>query len=136
MTSPRHSERFAARQEGTTMHERTRMMIEAYIPSPPDPTLGFNEYYYLQSTWGGDRVIRVHVSDIYPYRDGTEYGIYQSRGGRDVRIDVGYGDPFRGARMCDLYDNKQDCRDRTHSMYDGWQSLRAAQEKEGVIQEL
>lgn len=112
------------------MDERTRMMIEAYIPSPPDQTLEFGEYYYLQSTWGGDKVIRVRVLDIFPGKDGTEYGIYQRRGGRAVRIDAGWGDPFRGVQMCDLYDNKQDCRNRTHSINDDWHALRRIQEAE------
>lgn len=109
------------------MDDLTRRMIEAYLPSPPDPTLKPNEYYYRQSTLGGDRVIRVFALDVYPCRDGTEYGIYQNRGGQLRRIDVGYGDPFRGARMNELYDNKQDCIDQTHMMADDWERLREIQ---------
>ena len=107
------------------MDDRTRRMIEAYIPSAPDPSLRACEYYYLQ----GNRVIRVWVHDILPYRDGTEYGIYQERAGHLVRIDAGYGDPLRGVRMGYLYDNKEDCRDQTHSWYDNWESLRFIQRK-------
>lgn len=108
------------------MDERTRRMIEAYIPSPPDETLEEGEYYYLQNS----RVIRVRPLDVLPLHDGTEYGIYQQQGNRLVKIDAGYGDPFRGVRMSYLYDNKQDCRDCTHSMCDRWEELRRIQRDE------
>lgn len=95
-----------------------------YCPHEPDPTLEDEEYYYLQSTQAGERVIRVFALDVLPHRDGTEYGIYQRRGTRLVRVDTGYGETDRGARKSDLYDNAQDCRDRTHMMYEDWQTLR------------
>lgn len=101
--------------------------ISYYLPHDPDPTLDLNEYYWLQYTngaTGNPRVIRVYALDILPHKDGTEYGIYQMRGGRLQWVDVGYGDDTRGARMGDLYDNKQDCRDQTHGAVDWWPSLR------------
>lgn len=98
-------------------------LIETCIPSPRDETLGFDEYYYLQTTSAGERVIRVEIRDILPLHDGTEYGIYQ--GGR--RIDAGYGTPFRGVKMHDLYDNKDDCRNQTHYWCDEWERLRLLQ---------
>lgn len=107
------------------MDERTRMMVEAYIPSPRDETLEPGEYYYRQDTARGPRVIRVFALDCLPTRDGWEYRIYQQRGGRLVWVDArGDGDPNRGVRKCDLYDNKDDCRDGTHPVYDGWEELR------------
>ena len=57
--------------------ERTRQMIEMYLPNPPDPELNDGEYYYLQSTMKGEQVIKVYPLDIFPVRDGTEYGIAQ-----------------------------------------------------------
>jgi len=107
------------------MTERQRQMIEDYIPNPRDESLGFNEYYYLQYTSsGGERVIKVRVHEILPHDDHMEYGVYTKSG----RIDV--GDPFRGVRKHDLYDNKEDCRNQTHLMWDDWEELRALQERE------
>ena len=79
------------------------------------------------------RVIKVYPLDIFPVKDGTEYGIYTKRGGRLVRLDAGYGDPLKGVRMHDLYDNKQDCRDRAHNTCEEWQELREIQKKEGLL---
>lgn len=110
------------------MTDREQQMIEAYIPSPRDETLGFGEYYYLQTTSTGDRVIRVTVHDILPHEDGTEYGIYQGH----RRIDAGYDDWSRGVRMHDLYDNREDCKNFTHMMYDGWEHLRELQRREAT----
>ena len=101
-------------------------MIEGYIPSPPDPSLDPGEYYYLQN----NRVIRVWICDILPYANGTEYGIYQERAGQLVRIDAGYGDPNHGVRMSQLYDNKDDCREQTHLLYDHWENLRFIQRRD------
>ena len=112
------------------MDERTRRMIAEYIPHPRDPELDDGKYYYLHETMGGARVIRLYALDILPHREGVEYGIYQQRGGRLVRIDSGWGDPSRGVRMHDLYDNRDDCRDRTHYFLDSWEQLRDA-ESEG-----
>lgn len=105
--------------------------IRYYLPHDPDPTLEDNEYFYMQETTGGPRVIRVFTMDVLPTKDGgTEYGIYQRRGCHYLRVDAGYGNPFRGVRMSELYDNKQDCRDRTHWMCEYWPKLREKQ-KEG-----
>lgn len=107
--------------------ERTKEMISYYIPNPPDPTLPDGAYYWLQYTageTGKPRVLVVYPLDILSRHEGTEYGIYQQRGGRLCRIDAGYGDPYRGVRMYDLYDNKQDCIDQTHMGEDSWESLR------------
>lgn len=112
--------------------ERTRKMIESYLPNPPDPSLGFGEYYYLQEGMAS-RVIKVYALDILPCRDGDEYGIYKKHGNNLVRVDAGYGDPLRGVRKSALYDNKEDCRNREHSMYDGWEYLREIQREEGLI---
>lgn len=112
--------------------ERTRRMIEEYLPSPPDRSLGFMEYYYRQCTMGGERVIRVTVKNIFPSEqdDGLEYDIYQKKGSDYVRIDSGWNNPFRGVRMSDLYDNKEDCRNQTHPWADNWEELRQMQQEE------
>ena len=112
--------------------ERTRKRIESYLPNPPDPNLEFGEYYYLQEGTTS-RVIKVYALDILPHKDDVEYGIYQKHGNKLVRVDAGYGDPYRGVRMSNLYDNKEDCRNREHSMYDGWEHLREIQREEGLI---
>lgn len=115
------------------MDDRIRRMIEAYIPSPPDPTLDTGEYYYCRETAGGDRIIRVFALDILPHRDGVEYGIYQLRGLRMCRVDArGDGDRNRGVPMSALYDNYQDCKDQTHYMYDRWELLRERQREEST----
>lgn len=107
------------------MDDRTRQMIEAYLPHPRDPSLEAGEYFFKRDTMRGPQIIRVFPLDIMPMRDGTEYGIYQSRGGRLVRIDGrGDGDPCRGVRMHELYDNRQDCLDGTHTCFDEWEDLR------------
>ena len=113
--------------------ERERQMIEAYLPNPPDESLEWDEYYYLQATASGERVIKVRALQVFPYKDGTEYGIYQQRGEGLVRVDTGYGDAFRGAHMYELYDNKADCREQTHLMFDGWEQLRKRQREEGLL---
>ena len=113
------------------MDDRTRRMIEAYIPSPPDPSLEMSEYYYRRCTSGVDKIIRVFALDILPHLDGTEYGLYQKRGNRLCRIDTrGDGDRSRGEPMSALYDNYQDCKDQTHYMYEHWELLRELQQAE------
>ena len=54
------------------MDDRTRQMIEAYLPHPRDPALERGAYYYRQETSGGERVIRVYPLDILPHRDGMD----------------------------------------------------------------
>lgn len=112
------------------MTDRLRDQISYYLPHDPDPSLEFSEYYYLQYTMGNPRVIRVHALDVLPIKDGTEYGIYTKHGSRLVRVDAGYDSPFRGVRMGDLYDNKEDCRDQTHGGAEWWPELREAQREE------
>ena len=114
------------------MTDYERELIKKCLPNPPDPELEFGEYYYLQYTWGKPRVIKVTAFDVFPMEDGIEYGIYQKRGQKHVRIDAGYGNPFRGVRKNDLYDNTQDCRDQTHMYEDRWEQLRELQLKEGA----
>lgn len=108
--------------------ERERKMIADYLPHPPDETLEDGEYYFLQETSGGERLIRVYALDVLPLKDGTEYGIYQKRGNRLVRIG---DDPLRGVRMGNLYDNAQDCRERVHWWVDEWEELRRRQREAG-----
>ena len=115
--------------------ERTRKMIEEYLPNPPDPDLGFNEYYYRQSTMKGEQVIKVLVTCIFPgeMHQPEEYGIYQIRADGLRWVDVGLGDRYRGAFKSQLYDNKQDCRDQTHQWAENWEHLREIQRKEGLL---
>lgn len=110
------------------MDDRTRQMIAAYLPNQPDPTLENCEYYFKQSTMGGERIIRVFALDVLPHEDGVEYGLYQRHGGQMRWVDgYGLGDRERGARKAKLYDNRQDCIDDTHWGCDWWEDLRKAQ---------
>lgn len=111
------------------MTDRERLMIQEYLPNPPDPTLEEDEFFLLQN----GRVIRVYPLDILPHKDGTCYGLYTKRGGRLVRVDEGWDDPNHGAYRHELYDNKKDCRDQTHYWYENWESLRDLQRKEGLL---
>ena len=105
------------------MTEREKQLIEYYLPNPRDPELKKNEYYVRD---GAGRVRRVNIRDIWPHIDGAqEYGVYEVGTGR--RIDAGYGDPFRGFRMGELYDNREDCRNHEHDMCDEWERLREIQ---------
>ena len=106
-------------------------MIEEYLPNPPDPTLEDGEYYFKQSTMGGDRIIRVFALDVLPHEDGVEFGLYQRHGGQMRWVDgYGLGDRNRGARMGRLYDNREDCQNDTHWFFDGWEELRKVQREE------
>lgn len=111
------------------MTDRERQLIEAYIPSPPDPELEFGEYYLLYYGKNGERVRKVYATGIFPHEEGTEYDVYDCR--TKARVDSGWNDRFRGWRMRDLYDNKTDCKDQSHYMYDAWEDLRKIQKKEG-----
>ena len=112
------------------MTERQKKMIETYIPSQPGPDLEFGEFYMADSA---DRVIRVRVVSVsYSIEDyeirrvvtvgRTQRGVYNARG-EYGRIPGWY---YPRA----LYDNKQDCRNDTHYMYDEWEALRKIQKAE------
>ena len=75
-------------------------------------------------------MLKVYPLDVLPHDDHTEYGIYQYKGGRLTRLDAGYGNGYRGVRMGDLYDNKEDCRNQTHGWCDDWERLREIQQRE------
>ena len=107
------------------LSEREEKMIAAYLPHPRDPELGEGEYYVLDSA---NRVRRVYVTEILPDKENMTFGVRESATGK--RIDAGYGSPFIGFRMAQMYDNKQDCRDCTHLLYDNWEKLRKRQKEE------
>ena len=114
--------------------ERTRKMIEKYLPNPPDPSLEPGSYYWLQYMNNGKaRVITVYPLDVLPAKNGTEYGIYQQKAGRLYRVDVSNQVFGYGVQMHDLYDNRQDCQDQTHMAYDDWERLRKIQKEEGLL---
>jgi hypothetical protein len=113
------------------MTERERRDIEYYLPGDPDPELEDGEYYYLQNVSGTERVIRVYPLDIFPMKDGVQYGLYRKKGGRLCWVDTGWGDDrTKGVYRGDLYDNREDCRNQTHMGCSWWESLRRIQ-KEG-----
>ena len=109
------------------MTDREKELIEAYIPSPRDTTLGDFEYY-AQDLNG--RIQRVEITDIFPTADGgTLYRVVQTNSRHRVK---GWCD-YDAYAMSDLYDNKQDCKDETHLGYNYWERLREIQQKEATL---
>lgn len=111
------------------MTDRQRQMIAAYIPGEPDPELDFAEYYMED---GAGRVIRVRASRI-AYDDDREIRQVITVGKRPHFVYGSRGECGRNPGwyfMRALYDNRQDCRDDTHWMYDEWERLRALQREE------
>ena len=111
------------------MTDRQKQDIEYYIPGEPDKCLAEGEYYYLQNKTGTERVIRVFPLDVFPVKDGTQYGLYTKKGGRLCWVDTGWGDTLHGVYMGDLYDNKDDCRNQTHMGCSWWEQLRKIQQE-------
>lgn len=112
------------------MTDRQRQMIEAYIPREPDPTLDFAEYYMTDAA---DRVIRVLASSIAYTSDDREIREVIAIGKRPHPVYGGRGEYGRNPGwyyVRALYDNKQDCREDTHWMYDDWERLRYLQQEE------
>ena len=108
------------------MTDKERQMIEWYIPSPRDETLDLMEYY-----WKNDagKIFKVYITDINPAKnDRTVYGCRYSHNGQRVHA---FGE-WESIGMNNLYDNKDDCRDDTHLMYEQWEYLRKIQEAENV----
>lgn len=112
------------------MTDRERTMIQEYLPNPPDPTLGFEEFYYRQSTMKGEQVIKVQVREVLPAEEGLEYGIFQIYGNGLRWVDTGWGSRYRGCHRSELYDNKEDCRNQTHLWCENWEHLRELQRQE------
>ena len=113
------------------MTDRQRQMIEAYIPSPPDPELEFGEYYMCDSA---DRVIKVRACSIATGDNDAEIREVITVGNNPHHVYNAMGEYGRIAGwyyMRALYDNKKDCRDWSHLMYDRWEELRRIQKKEG-----
>ena len=108
------------------MTEREKQLIEAYIPSPKDTSLGVFEYYAQDSS---GRVQKVEIVDILPYRETTYYGIVQVNTRKHIK---GWRE-YEAFAMGDLYDNKEDCKNDTHLGYDYWENLRKIQEREAAL---
>lgn len=108
------------------MTEREKLMVETYLPNRRDPNLPEGEYYILDNN---ERIQQVYISNIYPdmEHDSTTYGVILSKTGKRYRGGSGYDG---SVHMYDLYDNKEDCRNWAHGVYDGWEQLRALQEGE------
>jgi len=104
------------------MTEREKQLINAYLPSPPDETLEFGEYYIFDDR--DYKVKRVYVRDIGvgDYGD-TVYGLRFSHNNQMYHGGCGY----LTQHMYELYDNKEDCRNSTHLIYDDWERLRKIQ---------
>lgn len=104
------------------MTERQQKLIADYLPHPRDPELEDNEYYVLDTA---GKVRKVYVSGILLHGD---YITYECReASTDRKIDSGYGSGFRKSHM---YDNKQDCKNYTHMVYDSWEKLRELQKEQ------
>lgn len=102
--------------------EKTRKQIETYIPSPRDKSLRPGCDYYVNIN---GRVYLGHLCDTFPADDDSNtYGLANDRG----IYFRGLWD-FDSFRKGEMYDNKIDCRNRTHDMVDDWERLREIQEK-------
>ena len=114
------------------MTDRQRKMIEGYIPTPPDPELeqGF-EYYMLDSA---DRVIKVRIVSIASHDERDIYRVIRENGQGVYNASgmAGFGFYEGWYYKSALYDNKTDCRNQEHLMYDGWEQLRELQRKEAA----
>ncbi len=108
------------------MTDRERELIKAYIPSPRDTTLGDFEYYVQDSS---GRIQKVEIQNFCPCGENMLYQVVQV----DTRKRVKGWKKYDGFTMSDLYDNKQDCKDNSHYMYDGWERLREIQKEEGCL---
>lgn len=109
------------------MTDREKQLIEAYIPSPRDTALKDFEYYVKDSN---DRVQKVEITDMLPFGETMLYRVVQV----DTRKQIKNFRKYDTFAMCDMYDNKTDCRDNTHIAYDNWERLREIQRKETELQ--
>lgn len=107
------------------MTDREKQLIEAYIPSPKDTTLKDFEYYVKDSNY---RVQKVEITDMLPFGETMLYRVVQV----DTRKQVKNFRKYDAFAMCDMYDNKTDCRDCTHSCYSYWERLREIQQEEAA----
>lgn len=112
------------------MTDRQRQMIAGYLPNPRDPELGPDEYY-VEDMRG--RAITVHIQSIAV--DGYGKSVYQVRTGAGRLVHGPFEsmpDVFGGGwyTMAHLYDNKTDCLDGSHIMFDEWEDLRRIQKEE------
>lgn len=105
------------------MTEREKQMIETYLPHPRDPELEKCEYYVLDQA---GRVQRVEMTDILSHFDGEDELVVVQAG---TRKKVTGWMEFGGFPVSDLYDNREDCRDRTHTGIAYWERLRKAEEE-------
>lgn len=105
------------------MTERTKQLIEAYIPSPRDPELDDFEYF-VEDVFG--RIQKGYIRDIIPdmESEGLLYLLYNGRG----KI-TGFRKHNSFAKS-DMYDNREDCRNHTHLSYDYWEALREEEKNE------
>lgn len=104
------------------MTDREKELIEAYIPSPRDHSLDWDEYFAKDCA---GRVYKVHISGILPcggLEGENHYSVYTDGGKRITDFTEDGNFPKRR-----LYDNKQDCRDETHNFYGNWERLRELQ---------
>lgn len=105
------------------MTDREKLMIDTYIPHQRDPDLDAMEYYWMDNA---NRVQKVYIRDIMcSFDEPDTYGCLYSATDKAVRD---YNGEYGKIHKSDLYDNKQDCKDRTHSQIDWWESLRNLQE--------
>ncbi len=106
------------------MTEREKRLIESYIPNPRDKSLGDDEYYILDDA---NRVQKVYITDIAMNSYGEDiYGVRYASSGRHFLKDGAY----LTVHMYDLYDNKEDCKNGEHFIYENWEKLRKLQEEQ------
>jgi hypothetical protein len=105
------------------MTDRQRQKIESYLPHSRDESLEPFEYYYQRDD---GKIFKVYISEICPLENGTGYRCRYSHNGNLVHT---FGE-YSTIRKRQLYDNKKDCADCSHLMFDNWEQLRELQNGE------
>lgn len=108
------------------MTDRERNLINTYLPSPPDAELGFMDFYMRDSA---DRVIRVHAAEIAVGEEGEFRRVWRKNGSGVFNASGEVSRMPGWYYVWALYDNKQDCRDNSHCLYNGWEHLRRLQQE-------
>ena len=89
------------------------------LPHDRDPELGFDEYY-VEDAYG--KIQKGWVTSIAPCDQDTMYRVVNGRGVINSGYGMGYTEGWFYKGM--MYDNKEDCRNRTHTWHHYWEDLR------------
>jgi len=109
---------------GRSLNMENGLKCRIYLPHGRDPALGEDEYYVLNNA---DEVRKVRLAALVR-RAGYPRPVCETVGLKSGDLFVNKLAPDGCFRFGQLYDNAEDCRDRTHDEYDYWERLRRMQE--------